>query len=393
MNAAAYKYAVKINNLEAFGPGYFPLSDYSNDAAGLLYDGNAATGYSGTSSTGDVSAGALIDLGSVPSLSAFLFRFVGTIGDDGIYVSSDGISWTGRSFSAAGPPNKYNLQAGTSGRYIQFTAGISINPPATLGITEFYVYDSTGTVVGPPAAPSPPTASLSASPPTIYPGDSTALTWTTGNATSQSINNGVGSVAASGSVSVSPTVTTTYTLTATGAGGTTTTSATVTVLPPRREVHIFSTGTLYATVAGNQIEFALLQNVMLMFQGTQKRLYDCPIRSMFPIDVAYTDGNALMQAETASISPDAVVTMLGGSLSGSSALKLLTLSKTLSKTPFSLALTLQDTTGKQHVWTFNNVYCPDLRLPVKATDFLMPAFNLFGLPDAGGVVATVAMAQ
>ncbi len=76
----------------------------------------------------------------------------------------------------------------------------------------------------------PPTASLSANPTTITEGQSATLSWSTTNATSASINNGVGSVSVSGgSTSVSPAVTTTYTLTASGDGGTTTASATIVV--------------------------------------------------------------------------------------------------------------------------------------------------------------------
>jgi peptidoglycan-associated lipoprotein len=86
----------------------------------------------------------------------------------------------------------------------------------------------------PPATPPPPpapTASLTANPDTITQGDGTTLTWTTGNATDVSIDNGIGTVDASGSRRVSPNQTTTYTLTAKGAGGTQTATATVTVNP------------------------------------------------------------------------------------------------------------------------------------------------------------------
>ena len=75
----------------------------------------------------------------------------------------------------------------------------------------------------------PPTAKLTASPTTITVGNSATLTWSTTNATSVSIDNGIGTVAASGSTTVSPTSTTTYTLTATGSSGTVTATATVTV--------------------------------------------------------------------------------------------------------------------------------------------------------------------
>lgn len=75
----------------------------------------------------------------------------------------------------------------------------------------------------------PPTAKLTAAPTSITVGNSSTLTWSTTNATSVSIDNGIGTVADSGSTTVSPATTTTYTLTATGSGGTVTATATVTV--------------------------------------------------------------------------------------------------------------------------------------------------------------------
>ncbi|HEV7485820.1 MAG TPA: hypothetical protein VGQ65_09060 [Thermoanaerobaculia bacterium] len=78
----------------------------------------------------------------------------------------------------------------------------------------------------------PPTATFSAAPTSITAGQSSTLTWTSTNATSVSIDNGVGSQALNGSVSVSPASTTTYTLTASGPGGPTTKTATVTVTQP-----------------------------------------------------------------------------------------------------------------------------------------------------------------
>jgi hypothetical protein len=77
-----------------------------------------------------------------------------------------------------------------------------------------------------------PTATFSAAPTTITSGQSSTLTWSSTNATTISIDNGVGSKPTSGSVSVSPTSTTTYTLTANGPGGQVTKTATVTVTQP-----------------------------------------------------------------------------------------------------------------------------------------------------------------
>jgi outer membrane protein OmpA-like peptidoglycan-associated protein len=79
------------------------------------------------------------------------------------------------------------------------------------------------------APPSPPSASISAGPSSIESGACAALTWATANATDVSIDNGVGSVSASGNRQVCPTSTTRYTVTANGPGGSRTDSTTVTV--------------------------------------------------------------------------------------------------------------------------------------------------------------------
>ena len=83
----------------------------------------------------------------------------------------------------------------------------------------------------PPPAPTAPTASLSANPNTINPGQSTTLTWQTTNATDVSID-GIGAVDTSGSRQVTPAQSTTYHLVAKGAGGTQDATARVTVNAP-----------------------------------------------------------------------------------------------------------------------------------------------------------------
>lgn len=83
----------------------------------------------------------------------------------------------------------------------------------------------------PPPPPPPaaaPTASLSANPNVIEPGQSTTLTWRTENATDVSLE-GMGTVEANGSRSTSPSESTTYRLIAKGPGGTQEATARVTV--------------------------------------------------------------------------------------------------------------------------------------------------------------------
>ncbi len=83
----------------------------------------------------------------------------------------------------------------------------------------------------PPPPPAAPTATLSASPDTIQPGQSSTLSWQTTNATDVTLQ-GLGTVDPNGSRSVSPTQSTTYRLVAKGAGGTQEATARVTVTPP-----------------------------------------------------------------------------------------------------------------------------------------------------------------
>ncbi len=73
---------------------------------------------------------------------------------------------------------------------------------------------------------------FSASPQNITAGQSATLVWAVENATTVSINNGVGnSLSLGGTQSVSPAATTTYTLTATNAAGSVTSTTTINVSP------------------------------------------------------------------------------------------------------------------------------------------------------------------
>ncbi len=98
----------------------------------------------------------------------------------------------------------------------------------TSGDSTFTTQTVTATV------PAPTIGTFSASPSSITTGQSTTLSWTSTDATSLSINQGVGAVSGT-SKTVSPSVTTTYTLTATNITGTVTKNVTVTVnavVPP-----------------------------------------------------------------------------------------------------------------------------------------------------------------
>ena len=85
----------------------------------------------------------------------------------------------------------------------------------------------------PPAAAPPVVTQFTAEPSNIQRGESSTLRWQiSGDVSSVSINNGVGTVQSTGNRNVNPANSTTYTLTATGPGGTVTGVTTVTVTSP-----------------------------------------------------------------------------------------------------------------------------------------------------------------
>jgi len=77
-----------------------------------------------------------------------------------------------------------------------------------------------------------PMVTLSANPDTVDAGKCATLSWSSTDASSASIDQGIGSMDPNGSRQVCPASTTQYTITAMGEGGTRTTSTTVTVNPP-----------------------------------------------------------------------------------------------------------------------------------------------------------------
>ncbi|MCK4788719.1 MAG: RHS repeat protein, partial [Desulfobacteraceae bacterium] len=90
--------------------------------------------------------------------------------------------------------------------------------------------------VGKKSTIQPPEVTFSADPKTIEVEGSSTLSWTSNNADSATIDQGIGEVLVQGSTTVSLTETTTYTITATGPGGSATDSVTVVVVAPPEDV-------------------------------------------------------------------------------------------------------------------------------------------------------------
>jgi phospholipase C len=110
---------------------------------------------------------------------------------------------------------------------------VALSGSVTIVPTANTTYTATATGAGGATAQASATVNLlgvtlTAAPPKIGPGQSSMLSWTSSNATSLSIDQGIGTVnGPSGSMSVSPGATTTYTITATNGTATATAQATV----------------------------------------------------------------------------------------------------------------------------------------------------------------------
>jgi hypothetical protein len=101
----------------------------------------------------------------------------------------------------------------------------------TVSLLLFFISSCGGVTPG----TNPPTiSSFTADPTSITEGDSSTLSWAVTDATTISINQGIGTVTGT-SVTVSPTTTTTYTLTATNSAGSKTASVAITVGPGMEE--------------------------------------------------------------------------------------------------------------------------------------------------------------
>ena len=92
---------------------------------------------------------------------------------------------------------------------------------------------------------SPPTASLSADPTSVEQGQCATLTWSSTNASTVSIDQGVGNVDPSGSKQVCPGSPMLYTITAAGEGGSGTASTTIGVTAVGTQIMIFPEAALF----------------------------------------------------------------------------------------------------------------------------------------------------
>jgi len=136
---------------------------------------------------------------------------------------SSSLSWTSKNSSSA--TLSVVGSVGTSGSFTVFPSGTTTYTLTVSGSGGTATCKTTVTVKTPA-----PSCAISANPNSVQHGGSSTLTWSSNNATSATINQGIGGVALAGSSVVSNlTSTKTYTMTVTGPGGTANCQTTITV--------------------------------------------------------------------------------------------------------------------------------------------------------------------
>lgn len=162
--------------------------------------------------------------------------------------NTDGVAEAFINLSSLGDASKIWMREAIPPDYIPFTGVITNNvSPEMYCHTDVLNYDNYDAISNPVSGTTyhcvawnvkkpanAPTCTLNSNPNTLTAPGASTLTWTTTNATSFTINQGVGSVTPvpGGSVGVNVVNTTTYVGTATGPGGTVNCPTTVTLTPP-----------------------------------------------------------------------------------------------------------------------------------------------------------------
>lgn len=116
----------------------------------------------------------------------------------------------------------------TSSRFF-YPQGVTVAPDGSIFVVDTYNQNIRRAALTPPSI-----LQFSAAPQTVRRGDTVTLSWQTSDATTVTIDNGIGTVGATGSRSVVITQTTMFTLTANGPGGTTRATVAVVVAGSRR---------------------------------------------------------------------------------------------------------------------------------------------------------------
>ena len=143
---------------------------------------------------------------------------------------SSTLTWnTNYAVSGTISPINYSISPVSSGTKLVYPTS---NQSYTLNVSGVPNGGKTASATTSVTVYTPPQTSISLASSSIPVGSSTQLSWaTTGDASSATINQGIGSVPLSSNTTVSPTSTTTYTISVSGSGGSDSDSVTLTVVP------------------------------------------------------------------------------------------------------------------------------------------------------------------
>lgn len=219
---SSYNYDYDYADYGGAGDAY----SYTDLYSGSFYDYDY-NDYSGIGDAYDYWGDSVVDAGGDTTDGVTYADVGGDMYEDYVYADAGGDSAElayAYPYYDYGYDNYYYPYSYDGGYYYDYAYPTYTYPTYTYP-TYTYDYPNYPT---PPTRPNP-TCTLDVDPNSIDEGDEAELTWTTTNATSVSINNGIGTVGRSGSRDVSPSTSRTYTLVATGPGGSTWCSATVRV--------------------------------------------------------------------------------------------------------------------------------------------------------------------
>ncbi len=205
----------------------------NQDSAGSPSSGSARLTFMGTGA-GVTAAEGLVQLVPVVASSSYTLsaRARSAGGASTVTVSLD---WLG---STGAPVGNASLSIATTGGSFTMASQVVASPAnATQAVVRLAIPRQNGlsvlfdnVVLNGQAASAAPGINFTATPSSVRPGQPSRLSWGAMNATSVTIDNGVGTQGPRGTFDVTPSATTTYTLTATGSGGTATATTTVQVL-------------------------------------------------------------------------------------------------------------------------------------------------------------------
>jgi peptidoglycan-associated lipoprotein len=147
----------------------------------------------------------------------------------------------------------------------------------------------------PAPAPAKPTVSISAEPSSIERGKSATLRWSSSNSTSASLNQGIGTVPASGSREIFPTRTTTYTIEVSGAGGSASSSVEVAVRTPPPPPPPAPAPPAFSTVLGQRVNDAYFDYDKYDIRGDAEGVLRANASALRDLFGTYTDGRVLVE--------------------------------------------------------------------------------------------------